>query len=254
MQHPLIYCNGDSYSDENYHPTLKNKTYAHVIGQYLQGFTINNAIRGSCNRRIIRTSIHDLVHQRKLNPDQKIIALISLSFELRSEIWIDNIVPQTVVESNFRTHLFSREVNWRELLLANKDIDPTGPKSRIDQEFFDSYSKGRAYFYSPYAERTNLLCDCLMFQSLMNQLNIQFLMFQGPKAEKLQQEYLLDFFKSNLNNENFFDFETFGFASWCHQQGFDPLDYKDRPNIGHYGPDAHRAFAEQILIPHLQKI
>jgi hypothetical protein len=49
-----------------------------------------------------------------------------------------------------------------------------------------------------------------MFQALMAQLNIQFLIFQGPLAEKLDKEYLIDFFKSNLNSENFFDFDTFG--------------------------------------------
>lgn len=29
MSFPLIYCNGDSYSDENYHESLIGKTYAH---------------------------------------------------------------------------------------------------------------------------------------------------------------------------------------------------------------------------------
>jgi hypothetical protein len=253
IDHPMIYCNGDSYSDENYHPTLKNKTYAHVVGEYLQGFVINNAKSGSCNRRIIRTSVHDLVHQRKLNPDQKIIALIGLTFELRAELWNNDKVPKAVSESNFETHVFSGESNWRELLLAGKNIDPKITNNRIDKKFFDKYSQGRAYYYSPYAERTNLLCDLMMFQSLMKHLDIQFLIFQSPMAEKLEPEYLIDFFKSNLDSQNFFDFETFGFIDWCYQQRFDPLDYKDRPNIAHYGTDAHRAFAEQILIPHLKK-
>ena len=251
---PLIYCNGDSYSDENYHPTLKNKTYAHAVGEHLQGFVINNAKSKSCNRRIIRTSVHDLIQQRQLNPEQKIIALISLSFELRSEIWIDSTNPTSVTESNFQPHVFSSELNWRELLLAGKNIDPKNSNNRIDKKFFDNYSTGRAYYYSPYAERTNLLCDCLMFQALMNQLDIQFLIFQGPKAEQLEHEYLIDFFKSNLQKENFFDFETFGFVDWCCQQGFAHLDTEDAPRqIAHYGPEAHRAFAENILIPHLGK-
>ena len=30
---PLIYCNGDSYSDENYYPALKGNTYANAVGQ-----------------------------------------------------------------------------------------------------------------------------------------------------------------------------------------------------------------------------
>ena len=249
---PLIYCNGDSYSTDKYHPTLKNQTYSHVVGRHFNGFVINNAISGSCNRRIIRTSVHDLVNERKLNPDQQIIALIGLSFELRSELWNENRQPLIPAESNFEHFHFTKEPNWRGMLLKGMDIVLNN--HRPDQEFFDKVSQGRAYYYSPYAERSNLLCDLLMFQSLMQQLDIKFLVFQSPMAEKLESEYLIDFFKSNLNSKNFLDFETFGFVNWCNQQGFEPLDYKDRPEIGHYGVEAHRAFAEQILIPQLEKL
>jgi len=249
--HPLIYCNGDSYSDDNYHATLNNQTYSHIVGEHFNGFVINNSITGSCNRRIIRTAVHDLVNQRKLNPEQNIITLIGLTFELRTEIWNEDKQEHIPAESNFETFTFTKEVTWREMLLKGKDI--VAHKNRSDQKFINKYSQGRAYYYSPYAERANLLCDLLMFQSLMQQLNIEFLIFQSPIAEKLESEYLIDFFKSNLDSKNFLDFETFGFINWCNQQGFEPLDYKNRPEIGHYGADAHRAFAEQILIPHLEK-
>jgi hypothetical protein len=246
--HPLIYCNGDSYSDENYHTSLVGKTYAHVLGEHLNGFVINNALRGSCNRRIIRTSVHDLIQQRQQNPEQRIIALIGLSFEIRSELWIENATPKSAQESNFQTHTFADKDNWRDLLLAGKKM--------FDKEnkFLDKYNQGRAYYYSPYAERANLLCDCVMFQALMKDLNIEFLMFQSPQAEQLENEYLVDFFKSQLDNNCFIDFESFGFVDWCHEQGFVPLDFLDRPNIGHPTAQAHRAFAEQIVIPYFGKL
>ena len=249
---PLIYCNGDSYSADSCHPTLNKKTYSHIVGKHLDGFVINNSVPGSCNRRIIRTSVHDLVHERRLNPDQQIIALIGLSFEIRSELWNENKKTSIPSESNFENFYFTKELNWRDMLL--KGIDVAFNKHRSDQGFLDKVSQGRVYYYSPYAERANLLCDLLMFQSLMQQLNIKFLVFQSPIAEKLESEYLIDFFKSNLNSKNFLDFETFGFVNWCYQQGFEPLDFRDRPEIGHYGIDAHRAFAEQILIPQLEKL
>jgi hypothetical protein len=185
---PLIYCNGDSYSCENCDPSLVGKTYAHAVGEHLNGFVINNAKIGSSNRRIIRTSVHDLMQQRQLNPKQRIIALIGLSFESRSEIWIEDAVSDSAQESNFQTHTFADKDNWRNLLLSGKNT--------FDQrnKFLDSYNQGRAYYYSPYAERTNLLCDCVMFQALMKDLNIEFLIFQSPRAEKLKNEYLVDFF------------------------------------------------------------
>ena len=251
---PLIYCNGDSYSNENYHPSLLGKTYANVIGNLCNGFVINSAISGSCNRRIIRSSLHDLMLQRELNPAQKIIALINLSFELRSELWADNLQVTQPPESNFVAHTFSKQTNWRENLLAGKDIDAPN-RYNLDAKFYDKFSQGRAYFFSPYAERINLLTDLIMLKSTLEQLNIDFLIFQGPVAEKLESDYLLDFFKKHIDNDTrIFNLETFGFCHWAHTQGFVPLDFLDRPTIGHYGPDAHQAFATTVLIPKLKEL
>lgn len=252
MDHPLIYCNGDSYSNDRWHESLNDRAYANVVGRYFDGFVINSAIRGSCNRRIIRTAVHDLIHQRKLNPSQRIIALIGLTFELRSELWDEHVQPCSEVESQFISHRFTDKNNWRDKLLQGQDI--LIANNRLDKDFFDKYSQGRAYYYSPYAERINLLCDCVMFQSLMQQLDIDFLVFQAPQAEKLESEYLVDFFRSQLNTNNFFDFEEFGFVNWSFQQGFVPLDFLDRPQIGHPNAQAHCAFAEQILIPRIEQL
>lgn len=256
LDFPLIYCNGDSYSDENYHESLKNKIYVNFIAEKVNGFVFNRAKKGSCNRRIIRTTLHDILHQRQLNPDQKIVALIGLSFELRSEIWIDNIKDKsaTEVESNFKTHIFSTQVDWRENLYSNKDINSLMVDVQY-KDFIENYSRGRAFFYSPYAERINLLCDLIMLREVFNNLNINFIIFQSPIAEKLEKDYLLDFFKNQIkNDQRFLNFETFGFCDWCNLQGFVPLDFLDRPEIGHYGPDAHEAFAEKILYPKLHDL
>ena len=255
MDFPLIYCNGDSYSNENYHPDLKSKTYANIIANSCNGFVINNSLNRSCNRRIIRTTVHDIVHQRQLNPDQKIIALIGLTFELRSEIWIDEIKHNTnPVESNLRTHAFSGQLNWRENLLSDIDIKSSN-SFQLNEKFFKKFSDGRAFFFSPYAERINLLTDLIMLRALFESLNVDFLIFQSPVAEKLESDYLLDFFKKQIDqDQRFFDFENFGFITWCHKQNFTPLDMFDRPEIAHYGPDAHLAFANQILIPRLKDL
>lgn len=253
---PLIYCNGDSYSDETYHHTLKNSTYAHTIGNHCGGFVLNKAISGSCNRRIIRTTLHDVIHQRELNANQKIVALIGLTFELRSEVWIDNKLPTISEESQFFTHTFSGQLNWRQNLLKGKKIFEYMPfAANVDKFFYKKYSEGRAYFFSPYAERINLLTDLIMLKNTFEALNIDFLIFQSPKAEKLQQEYLIDFFKNQIeHDQRFFDLENFGFCDWCFENGFKPLDFLDRPSIGHYGPDAHKAFAQSVLIPKLQQL
>jgi hypothetical protein len=254
LDFPLIYCNGDSYSNDQYHASLTGKTYAYVIGEHCRGFVINAAVNGSCNRRIIRTSLHDLILQRQLNPLQKIIALIGLSFELRSELWADNLPGCRPSESNFVTHTFSNQQNWRENLLNSKDIE-TPNKYKLDTKFYEKFSQGRAYFFSPYAERINLLADLIMLKSTLDSMNIDFLIFQGPAAEKLKSDYLLDFFKQQIAmDQRIFDLETFGFCDWSHEQKFTPLDFLDRPKIGHYGPDAHCSFANTILLPKLKEL
>ena len=252
---PLIYCNGDSYSDEHYHPSLLGHTYAHEVGKYCHGFTINRAISGSCNRRIIRTTVHDILQQRQLNPDQKIIALLGLSFEIRSEIWVDELVnDRDPAESNLRTHQFSGQFSWRDNLLAGRDIE-TRNEYKFNEKFFKKFSEGRAFFYSPYQERINLLTDVIMLGALFDRLGVDFLIFQSPCAEKLKSDHLLDFFKAQVARDpRFLDFETFGFLDWCHQQGFTPIDKLDQPDIAHYGPDAHQAFALEFLIPKLKQL
>jgi len=251
---PLIYCNGDSYSDQNYHPTLLDNTYANFVAKHYNGFVINSSILGSCNRRIIRTTLHDIILQRKLNTEQKIIALIGLTFELRSEIWVDNVKTDRPAESDFKTHIFSKQMNWRQNLLADISIDSEN-RYKLENKFFEQFSRGRAYFYSPYAERINLLTDLIMLKSVLDSLNVTFLIFQSPRAQLLGGDYLLDFFKTELSRDSrIFDLENFGFIDWCYEKKFVPLDYLDRPEIGHYGPDAHQAFAQQILIPKLTEI
>ena len=173
---PIIYCNGDSYSSEQTHPSLKGKTYANIVANYCDGFVINSAIGGSCNRRIIRTTLHDLIVQRQENPLQKIIALINLSFEVRSELWVDDLVALIPPESNFVTHQFSAQPNWRENLLGNKDIAPRN-KYGLDKTFYEKFSQGRAFFFSSYAERINLLTDLIMLTSTMQKLKIDYLIF-----------------------------------------------------------------------------
>lgn len=251
LDFPLIYCNGDSYSDENIYPILKGKTYANVVAAACNGFVINSAVAGSSNRRIIRTTIYDMLEHRKLNPTQPTVVLIGLSFELRGEIWIDNLTPVAPKESQFVTHQFSQQLNWRENLLNGMDVD-TENQYGLEKKFFKKYSEGRAYFFSPYSERINLLCDLIMLKSFLDLNNINFLVFQCPAAETLNSDHLLDVFKNKIADDSrFFDLETFSFLGWCVNNRYTPLDFLDRPEIGHYGPDAHYKFAEQVLIPAL---
>jgi hypothetical protein len=255
----IVYCNGDSHIDSRY-PTNKDwrdKIYCNYVGQELNAFVINQALSGSCTRRIIRTSVHDLILHRRLNPHAKIVALISLSFDLRSEIWWppgSNGAPE---ESDFITHTFSDQIDWRERLFKKNVVNPKKIDSIVNDDvaakYYEQFSKGRAFFFSTEAERINFLCDLIMFRSLLESLKIDFLIFQGPPVDKLSECYLKDFFQKELSSDQrFFDFENFSFTRWCHEQEFIPYDFKERPLIGHYEPNAHEKFAQDVILPALR--
>jgi hypothetical protein len=39
-----------------------------------------------------------------------------------------------------------------------------------------------------------------------------------------------------------FDLQRFSFTQWCLDKNYEPIDYLDRPEIGHPSLDAHREF------------
>lgn len=249
MDFPLVYVNGCSYSDPEFHSSLKDNTYAYHLGKMINGYVFNRARSGASNRRIIRTTVYDLINQRQLNPRQKIIALVQLTFEMRDELWLDEIRNNLdPCESNFRNHQFTAgSKDWKQQLLQGNLV--TNQATSRHKDFLDQWSRGRAFFYSPYAARINLLLDLLMLQYLLQSLNIDYLIFQGPTAETLDQEHLKDFFQQHLDQSRILDLEKFGFCQWCQEQGFLPFDQDlDRMEIGHYRQDAHQAFAEKFLI------
>jgi len=257
LDFPLIYCNGCSYSDDNYSPPIMmKKTYPHYLNNKLQGYVLNKAIAGSNNRRIIRTSIHDILHQRQLNPTQPIVALIQLTFEVRNELWRDkekhsSLLPE---ESNFHTTQFSGMLDWKERLLTGKNIFRTKKENKQDRGFYAKLQEARAFYYSSYDERINLLMDLVTFKYFLDANGVKFLIFQGPKAQKLDEEYLLDFFAREVYNDGrVINLEDFGFTNWAADNNFSPLSPTEPRDIGHYGPDAHESFANQILIPKLKQ-
>ena len=257
----MIYGNGCSYSDPHWHPAVNEKTHVEYVGEMLGGFVLNKAISGSCNRRIIRTSLYDIIEQRRLNPKQKIIALISLTFEMRSDLWVDDITVTAPEESHFTSHQFSIETNWKELLLSGKSMGKNQASSRhetpmLSSRFLNKLREGKAFFFSPYAERINLLADLIMFTAVCKKYDINYLIFQAPRAEKLAEDHLLDFFKKEIDADpQIFDLEGFGLCDWANNNNYIPIDdgWGNPREIGHYGNDAHKAFAKQILIPKLKE-
>jgi hypothetical protein len=263
---PLVYCNGDSYSNNNYHESLLRSTYDFTVAKEFNGFNINNSISGSCNRRIIRTSVADLTEQRKINPSQRIIALIGLTFDLRDEFWNDDFLRKSayqendsssVYESDFLSFQFSGMGDWFERIRQGKIIKPlpTNIGKNFTKKFFNVLNNARAFFFSPYADKIDLYCDLVMFKALMDSMDIEFLVFNAPPTMPLESEATLDHFSQQIeDDERFIGFSTnFSFCEYLSSNNFVPLDSPDNPVIGHYGSEGHSYFAKNVLLPLLNK-
>lgn len=215
---------------------------------------MNKAKSGSCNKRIMRVALHDLIQQKTLNPKQPILALLGLTYELRDEIWLDDHrdLPDAE-ESHFFRFQIALDVSWRKQLiegvfcksnLSTKLANSLGPQ----RSFLKKYQEGRAFFYSPCQERINLYMQLFLMIEWCKQHDVNVLVFCGaPMFEPLEQEYLKDFFGSEIDSRHVLDLEKFSMYDWCRSQGFMP--YEDDPNIGHkhYKSDAHRAFADFLM-------
>jgi hypothetical protein len=262
---PLVYCNGDSYSNNNYHESLRKSTYDFIVADALNGFNINNAVSGSCNRRIIRTSVADLVEQREINPSQRIIALIGLTFDMRFEFWNEKFLKtplhqindtNSVFEGDFLSLQFTTMPNWFSVLRKGIRIQklPKNTDINFKKKFFDMLNNVTAFFFNPSAEVINLFCDLIMFRALLDTLNIEFLIFNcAPTDVTYTDNALIEHFsKIVFKDSRFIKFnEGFSFCSYLADKKFVPLDSVHNPSIGHFGSDAHEHFAKTILLPRL---
>lgn len=265
----MIYCNGDSYSDESYcNGAMIESTYDYALAQMISGgYNINHAISGSCNRRILRTSIADLYQQRQLNPTQQIIALIGLTFDLRSEIWNNGFftdtkfgfaMKRTELDSDFISYQMISKTDWVERLNNNEQI---AEKQELDKtlmpKYFDMLTKSYGYFYSPTAQYINLYMDLIGFAKIMDSLDVEFLVFHCPSQPSPDSDIfcdaLLNLFAEVIHNDDrFIGFsEGFSFCQYLEDNGFASLGDNEPSGIKHFGKDGHKFFAETILYPKL---
>jgi len=79
----ILYVNGDSYSA----PDEKFKVYSEILGEKLSVPVVNDAMAGSSNDRIFRTTLEYI---SSLGDDEKPLVIIGFSFLTREETWVDN--------------------------------------------------------------------------------------------------------------------------------------------------------------------
>lgn len=232
----MIYVNGDSFSFVS-----DGKTFCDFLGEITQSRCHNASLPGSCNSRIIRTTVRDLLQIQ----DPDIYVVINLSFILRTEVW------DISVAGNNR---FANDGEFVSIQPANSRTWFFERSSATNDKYSD-YSRAWLRYYNPEPEMTNLLKELVLLTSWFKGRNIKYVIVSSALQEPvdLDGEFIRDFWTVIRNDTNIINFFEMSFTQWCLQQGHVPITKHQQEiygrvyNIGHHGEAAHRDFANFLF-------
>jgi len=233
----IVYVNGDSYATVS-----DGKLYSEFLSDYLNCKSINSAISGSCNSRILRTSLRDLLELKQTNND--IVAVISLTFPLRTELWDKDITYNRFVnDGEFVSVQTTGSKRWFI------DNDPVKPSR------YQSYVSEWLRWYNIEAETVELLKEIILLTTWCKYYKIKYVIFSGVLQEKvdLLSPFIKSLYSEVSKDPNVIDIFTESFTKWCVGRGHTPIDNFSQEIhgttyiIGHHGESAHKDFAKFLF-------
>lgn len=240
----IVYSNSCSFGA----PGQGHKTYSDYVASAYSATLINRGIPGSCNRRIIRTTLRDLVELK--NTDKKILALIGLTFISRTELWqpwisaVDN-------DGHFSSiQIAHNKINWGGKGLI-ETIVPNVHK--LSDSRVQEYYKNWLLHFHPESAVTELLADIIMFCGWADSKKIQYLIFSNvdvlPGDDKVGYDspFIQTLREEIISNKFIINPWTFSFGGYSLEQGLLPKDYHLYNKHGHPGEHAHKQFSEFLL-------
>jgi hypothetical protein len=242
----ILYSNSCSFGAIQGH-----KVYGDFVAEHFDAKFINAGISGSCNRRIIRTSLRDLLALKELD---QCVALIGLTLIQRTELW----QPEKPANAN-DGHFHSIRVDHESFDWSRGLIDTVIPNiSDHAETAVKDYYKNWLIHFNPESVLTDLFTDLLMFTAWARHNQVKYVIFFNmnvlPGSD--QVGYTSPFISSLVTeiqqDKNIIDPWTFSFGKHSLSQGFIPKDYTLYGIHGHPGPEAHQMFG-QYLIDHIEK-
>lgn len=239
----IVYSNSCSFGAPNQgHPI-----YPDYVADEYSATLINRGKEGSCNRRIIRSSLRDLT---ELKDSDDVIALIGLSFVSRTELWQPWIDAVDTDGHFFPMIVDHKKINWSIKGL----IDTVVPDiHKLADSRIQEYYKNWLLHYHPESAITDLLTDIIMFCGWADSKNIKYLIFSNvdvlPGIDKVGYDspFIQSLQKEIISNKNIIDPWNFSFGGYSLSQGLMPKDYQLYNTHGHPGDKAHKLFGEFLL-------
>lgn len=233
----IVYVNGDSYS-----AISNGKTYADFLGELFDCSVINSSISGSCNSRIFRTSLRDLM---KLTKDHQDIAAVNqLSFPLRTEIW----------DKDITNNRFGNDGEFTSIHTVTSKTWFYNRESMTNSKY-QKYVEQWLTWYNIEAETVNLLKEILLLTTWLKYNKIKYVIVSGPLQEPvdLESTFIKSYFDAVSSDSNVINMFENSFTEWCNKQGHVPIDdYTQEIHgktyiIGHHGTAAHKDFANFLF-------
>lgn len=221
----IVYSNSDSYGVLS----TTNSRYSDFLSQELNAKVINSGKNGSCNQRIFRTSIRDLIKLRASEPEEEILALVCLGALHRTEWWNPDYRPR---DNEIDGHFCSLQIH---------NLNKTHP----------TYAKEWFKVFDDEAEQTNLLMNLVLFTTWLKNNNIKYIIFAGNNVtyKKISYDnlFIKDFSDKIFNDPGILNINTVSFTKYCLDLGHVPFDYDLYQEHGHHGELAHKDFAKFLL-------
>lgn len=233
----MLYVNGDSYAKIS-----NGARYSEFLAEHFECKCMNAAVPGSSNRRIFRTSLRDLISLKQHH--EKIVAIISLTFPLRTEIW-DSTVANTpfINDGEFISIQTTRSKNWF--------FDRSETTTSKYQDYINEWLR----WYNIEAETVELLKEILLLTTWCKHHNIKYVLFSGPPQEPvdLKSSFIDSLYQEVAKDTNIIDIFENSFTQWCVDRNHVPIDdftqnvHGTNYIIGHHGEVAHKDFANFLI-------
>lgn len=223
MKHFFI--NGDSHTAGSYSPNNVENPFAKQIAEHFNSTSVNIALPGGSNQRIIRTTIEQLPN---LDPKDTFILIGWSSWE-RTEWYWDNAWQQICGDPGYNIPEFYQQ-RWQ----SNTDY--------YNNQFVDKNADQELWMRSKYQENA-----IFIFHNLLHQLGYKFLFFLGCAnsfrwESDANKNSKLPWSPGSWAHDPYIEE---GFSYDCEKQGF------TKDHLWHYGQDAHDYYAS-VLIPIIQ--
>lgn len=239
----IVYSNSCSFGAKQSYAT-----YGEILAQNLDAEFINAGRFSSCNRRIIRCTVRDILKLRQ-NFDDLVLVLVGLTFISRTELWQPDL-PAVDNDGHFHPiTIDDSAINWTQGLINTFVPDVHQYAREPLQQYY------RHWLLHMHKESliTELATDVVMLTDFCQHNNIQLLLWSntqvwpGPPEVARDDVFLQDLSAKIMASTNILNPWTFCFKQFALDLGLVPFDYDRYGDDGHPGETAHQRFAEFLL-------